>query len=241
MIKTSIALAGLIFLTGCATGFNRQGIQQRLDDQPIEVTDAAIKAALEKKSQIRFPIKLAVHMVSETYLPDYQGPYRYRPNDWRWSVAEKEVVDQWAETLRENGIISEMFVMSEMIATSEDLKSIRLAAAKHGADAVLLVKGVAQVDNYVNASAIFNLLILPGFVVPASHSDVLLMVRGAMWDVGNEFLYLSVDAEGEGKIKGPTFLIKEDEAIEVAKKESLKNFGKEFVKRMKALKNSSEK
>lgn len=100
-------------------------------------------------------------------------------------------------TPRENGIVSEMYVMSEMIATSEDLKSIRLAAAKHGADAVLLVKGVAQVDNYVNAGAIFNLLIIPGFVVPASHSDALLMVRGAMWDVGNEFLYVSVDAEGE--------------------------------------------
>lgn len=68
MIKTSIALASVIFLTGCATGFNRQGIQQRLDDQPIEVTETAIKAALEKKSQIRFPIKLAVHMVSDIFL-----------------------------------------------------------------------------------------------------------------------------------------------------------------------------
>lgn len=45
----------------------------------------------------------------------------------------------------------------------------------------------------------------------------------------------------KGKIKGPTFLIEEDEAIEAAKKESLNNFGKEFIKRMKALKNSAVK
>jgi hypothetical protein len=111
--------------------------------------------------------------------------------------------------------------------------------AKHGADAVLVIKGVAEVDRYVNPSAILNLLILPGYFVPASHRDALFMMRAAIWDVANEFLYLSVDAEGEVRMKGPAFRIRDSDAIDSAKSLALESFGKEFLKRMHALKDAA--
>ena len=225
-----------LVLSGCATGFNRQAVQERLEGQALEINDADIKLALEKKSQIRFPIKVAVQMTAETY------PYK-RPeldgsdtDQWRWTVKDKEQIEVWAKDLIEAGIVSDMFVMSDVISQGSDVKSMRLAAAKHGADAVLLIKGVAQVDDYLNPAGILNLLIVPGFFVSGSNKDVLLMMKGAMWDVGNEFLYLSVDAEAEVKNKGPTFRFKENDAIDKAKGKALASFGKELKKRMKALK-----
>ncbi len=239
-MRNALIAGFALLLTGCATGFNRQAIEQRLADQPIEVTDADIRAVLNRNAQLRFPIKVAVHLVAETYHPRYGGgpvrpDMRFAP-DWRWTTADRERIAQWAEPLREAGVVADLYVMSEMVSASGDLKSIRLAAAKHGADVVLLVKGVSQLDSYVNAASVFNLLILPGYVVPASHRDALLLLRGGMWDVGNECLYLSVDAEGEAKTTGPTFLIKDEDARDAAKLAALDSFGAELQKRLLALK-----
>ena len=218
-----------VLLAGCATGFDRGALQQRLEGEELIVTDEAIREALQAKPQLKFPAKVAIHMVAETYHPGTLYPYWPRSGDWRWSLQDKESIETWTATLRDNGIVSDMFVMSEMVATSDDLKSIRLAAARHGADAVLLIKGVAQVDNYVNPLCILNLAILPVFFVPASHCDALFMMRGAMWDVGNEFLYLSVDAEGEANLIRPTALIKDKHAIGHAKERAMQSFGKELA------------
>lgn len=237
------AFLGLcLLLTGCATGFNRQAIEQRLANQPLIVNDSEIQAALDRRPQLRFPIKLAIHLAAESYHPDalprmgYRGPWTA---DWRWTMQDRERIDQWAEPLRKAGVIADLYVMSEMISTSDDVKNVRLAAAQHGADAVLFIKGVSQVDSYVDGSSVLNLLFLPGYVVPSSHLDALFMMRGAMWDVGNECLYLSVDAEGEAKSRAPTFRVKEGKATESAKGAALDSFGEELQKRMLALKGTA--
>ena len=246
-MRMGIVLGLSLLLTGCATGFNRQAIQQRLADQPAVVDDAEIQAALDRKPQLRFPIKLAIHLTAETYYPGLRAAPRTPPwapdgtpsADWRWTVKDREMIDQWAQPLREAGIVSDLYVMSEMISTTGDPRSIRLAAAKHGADAVLPIKGVSQADSYVDGTAICNLLIIPGYVVPSSHRDVLLLLRGAMWDVGNQCLYLSVDAEGEAKTRAPTFRIKDDAGMDEAKQVALAGFGDELQKRLQALKGTA--
>jgi hypothetical protein len=126
-------------------------------------------------------------------------------------------------------------MISDLIWNGGDLKSMRLAAARHGADAVLLVRGISQVDSYVNALSIANLLVLPGFLVPASHRDALLVLQGALWDVGNECLYLTAESEGEGKIVRPTFRIKDREAIDLAKEKALADFGQGLIARLGSL------
>ncbi len=237
MFVLRFALA--LVVAGCATGFHRQALQQRLEGQPLEVSDEEIRAALEKKPQIRFPINLAVHLIADT-VPSGNDVRLWGPTaGWRWSQVDVERIEQWAQSLRQAGIVSNMFVMSQLVSAGNDPRSVRLAGAKHGADAVLVIKGVAEVDRYVNPSAILNLLILPGYFVPASHRDALFMMRAAIWDVANEFLYLSVDAEGEARMKGPTFRIRDSDAIDSAKSLALESFGKEFLKRMHALKDAA--
>lgn len=236
-MKKIIAVALLVLLYGCAAGFDRGAIQQRLAGQSIEVTDSDIQAALEKKSQLRFPMKLAVHLKSVSYHPwHYSSTYVEPAPDWRWTVKDREKIESWAAGLKDSGIVSDIFVLSNVTVTGTDLKAIRLAAAKHGADAVLTIEGVSQVDSYVNALSIFNILILPGWFLPASHRDALIVIRGAMWDVGNEYLYLTVESEGKGETMGPTFKVESEPAIEEAKKAAFSDFEAALITRLKSLK-----
>ena len=42
------------------------------------------------------------------------------------------------------------------------------------------------------------------------------MLRGAMWDVGNAYLYTAIEAESESHSIGPTMLLERKDAIEEA-------------------------
>lgn len=219
---------------GCA-GFDRGALEERLAGQPVTVTDEEIAEALKLKPQLRFPIKVGVLLLADSYRPD---PRRPPPPDevWRWKVADREKLASLTDDLKARGIVSDIFVISESVVSGTDLRGARLAAAKHGADAVMVLRGISQVDSYNNPLWLLNVLIVPGWVLPGSHRDALLMLQGAMYDVGNGYLYLTVDAEGEGKTVRPTFRARNEEAIEKAKERALGEFGKEFAKRLRSLK-----
>ena len=237
-MKRIFALFLIVTLSGCAAGFDRGAIRQRLAHEKLEVTDKDIQKALETKPQLRFPIKLAVHLSSASFYPHhrYESGHVGPASDWRWSVKDKEEIESWATKLKDQGIVSDIFVISDITVAGTDTKSIRLAAAKHGADAVITVKGISQVDSYVNPLCILNILILPGWIVPASHRDALLVLQGAMLDVGNGYLYLTVESEGEAKTMGPSFSIEDEKAIEKAKQLALNDFGIHIAKRLASLK-----
>jgi len=235
IMKTIYPLLPIV-IAGCASGFDRGVIAQRLEGQRVVVNDAEVLRALQVRPQLRFPIKVAVFLEADSCASG--SPHRTSGPSipgWRWSVKDREQIASWAEPLKARGVIEDLYVVSDLVWTGGDLKSMRLAAAKHGADAVLVLKGVSQVDSYVNALSVLNLMILPGFFVPASHRDALLVLQGALWDVGNECLYLTAESEGEGKISRPTFRIKDQEAIEIAKEKALKDLGQGMIARLGSL------
>jgi len=103
---------------------------------------------------------------------------------------------------------------------------------------VLVVKGAAQMDRYVNPLALLNLTIVGGFFVPGSHRDALFAARCALWDVGNAFLYLTAQSEGEAKRLGPAFLIEDEPALDAAKEDALRGINAELLRRLASLKGS---
>jgi rhombotail lipoprotein len=229
-----LSLAVCVLFLGCSHGFDRGQLKERLATEDVQITDPDIRAALSLKPQLRFPIKVGVAFVEEEDI-DRSDPRTAR---WRWSERDREAVLAAAASLRADGVVSDLFVISRDLIAGRDLKHLRLAAAKHGADAVIVVKGAAQVDRYVNPLAILNLSIVGGFFVPASHRDAIFAVRCAMWDVGNEVLYLTAESEGEAKRLGPTFLIEDEPALGDAKEDALRGFGAELLRRLAALKGS---
>ncbi|VTS02685.1 Uncharacterized protein OS=Leptonema illini DSM 21528 GN=Lepil_1997 PE=4 SV=1 [Gemmata massiliana] len=215
----------LVLLCGCTTGFDRAALEERLKDGSIQMPDSSIAEARGLKPQLRFPCRIAVYLQPDGH-------------DWRWTPEDKAVMESWAETLRKEKIATDVFPLPEMLAgksSKSDLKDLRLAAAKCGADVLLVINGAAQTDSYKNFAAVFNLTLVGGYVIPGSHKDSLFMLEGVLLDVDNSYIYTGMQAEGVGKIVRPTFVIEDKDSIALAKTKALTQFGDEVLKRMRRL------
>ena len=219
-----LVAASVVFAACSARGFDRGQMRQDLGDEPRAVTDQDIKTALAQQPQLKFPFKLAVELRSGEC---------YECGD-AWREEDKQEIMSWGQQLKQSGMVSDMFLVPDVFA-KKDLKDIRLAAAQQGADAVLVVRSVDGTDEYLNPASFLYITILGAWIVPGNDVDALVMLRGAMWDVGNSYLYVTVESEGESHLVKPTMLLNKNDAIEAAKKNALDSFGPEFVRHIEAL------
>jgi rhombotail lipoprotein len=212
-----------VLLGGCAQGFDRDALRERLNDGTLQSPDAAIVEARTLKPQLRFPCRIAVHLKPSN------------DRNWRWTPEDKAAMEQWATALKAEGIATDVFPLPELLAGKGEAKELRLAAAQCGADVLFVIHGAAQTDSYKNFAAVLNLTVVGGYVIPASHKDSLFMMEGVLLDVDNGYIYTGVQAEGVGKIVRPTFVIEEKDAIAQAKTKAVAQFGEEVLKRMRAV------
>jgi rhombotail lipoprotein len=222
-----VILAVLLpLMAGCfTTGLDRSALISKMHQEApnFHVVDDDIAKVQALRPQLQFPCRIAVYLVPTT----------------QWTSKEKEQIKAWGDTLKKEGAVTDFFIMTGMFApaagNSSNLKDARIAAAKHGADALLVLHGGCQTDSYLNPAALLNLTIVGGFLVPASHRDALFVVEGALIDVSNGFLLASMESEGQGKIVRPTFIVEEKAAVDHARKEAVAAFGSEFLQRMQNL------
>jgi len=210
-------------LCGCATGFDRAALQERLNDGSLQMPDAAIAEARAARPQLRLPCRVAVHLGAA------------HQDGWRWTAEDKAVMAAWADSLKADGIATEVFPLPEMLTGKGEAKDLRLAAAKCGADVLLVIRGAAQIDSYQNPASMLYLTGVGGFLVPGSHRDSLFVMEGCLIDVDNGYVYTGVQSEGVGKIVRPTFLIEDRDAISRARAKAVGQFGEEFLRRMRTL------
>ena len=224
MVKKCWWLALALGLSGCLTsrGFNRNLLETQLNEGSAKITEDEIKHIKTLEAQLHFPCRIAVAL-------------KRGSSCWRWTPKDRQCMEAWSDALRKEGIASDVIYMSTMFSQGDNLQELRAAAAKHGADALLVLKGAAVTDSYMNPAALFNVTVVGGFVVPGSHRDALFVMEGGLVDVNNGFLYASMEAEGEGHTLAPTFIIEERDAIERAKHEALVAFGPELMRRLRGL------
>jgi hypothetical protein len=225
-MRRFIILLLVVTITGCASsrGFDRGNLRAQIDDQKV-ITDDDIKKALELKPQLPAPFKLAIY-----FAPPKSGRHYERP--WSWIGDDKETLLQIRAELKGKKVISDVFIIVDSTLEGDDNKAIRLAAARAGADAVLVVNGVGSIDRYNNAYGVTYFLLVTPFFVPGTEADGLVMINASMWDVRNEYLYLTVEAEGSAKQTRPAFFINETHIINVAKSSALTFLRNELTTRL---------
>src|SRR5262245_41267166 len=127
MVRRIPVLLVALTLSGCfARGFDHTTLTTHLQQIPIVVNEEEITKAQAIRPQLTFPCRVAVYLP-----PQVSG---------RWKAKEKEIVDSWEANLKKEGIVADMFVMSEMLTRGSGGENKRqtemdlsVAAAKHGA------------------------------------------------------------------------------------------------------------
>ena len=224
-MKYFILCLSAMFLFSCASsqGFNRDQMRSVLNDDSPK-TESEIEQILSLKPQLPRNFKLAV------YFKGNSGYYGYGYS--KWTSENKEKLQVLKQGLIDKGIISDAFIINDSIVSGPKLKDIRIAAARSGADAVMVIDGVSSVDRYNNPlGATYCLLVTP-FFVPGTEADALFVSRANLWDVRNEYLYLSVESEGMANETRPAFFSENEGVIEKAKKESMNNLAPEVLDRI---------
>lgn len=224
-----LLVSSILVFTGCATsrGFNRGELRQEMNGKAV-VDDAEIAKALTKKAQLPKPFKIGI------YFKEPEAA-RARMPKWRWTEEDKNKLFGLVEDLKATGEVSEIFPVSEATVGGSDLKSLRLAAARHGADALVVVQGLSDVDSYTNDLAWTYIVLVPMLFVPASVNDSLFLTRATMWDVRNEFLYATAEAESLKKDVKPAAFSDDRKITDEAKSESVDKLRGELSKMIASL------
>jgi hypothetical protein len=221
-----------LMVLGCASkGFNRGALRDQIGVQRPVVSDVDIKKILSKQANLPKPFKLAVYFKN----PEQNTGWS-KNSKWRWTGEDKDLLLTFANELKNEGIVSHVFPVLGNLVTDTDLKSIRVAAAKHGADAVLVIDGVGEIDRYINSWGWSYFLLVPALFVPGSEADAIFISTASMWDVRNEFLYLTAESESTSrKTHIAAFGPKEEQMLNEVKTDALRKLKSEIVDMVKGI------
>lgn len=230
----SILILGLLaisLLTNCASskskGFNRGEVYNKMNE--VTVSDKNIEDTLKLKPQLPKNFKLGVFFTEPKTVTYYTPKIR-------WTADDKEAfINDLEEKLVKTKKVSKIVTINTSIAGNEKLDSIRLAAAQHGVDAVMIIRTVNQIKRLPNHWAWSYLAVAPAFFVKGNVSKSLVISRAAMWDVRNQFLYMTAESESVDKLAYPLFDNNEETLIGETKKASFSELGAEVSKQFKEM------
>lgn len=215
------ALPFVLFVLGCgAMGMDRGPIVPRTAAEAVVFDDARIQAAMARRPQLPERVRVAVWFQTP---PTVDGEAAFR-----WDFEERERVVDAAKDLE--GI--ELFPIAQTFVTGTDLASLRLAAAEHGANALLVVGGSVEQESDDNAWIATYPLVVPILFAPANRLETRFHTAAAIYDVGNSFLYVTAEAEAVDRQRRAHLWTDREEGIDEAKPRSIERLAKELTARL---------
>lgn len=218
-------------LGGCAgsQGFDRSTMYDALHPGIGTIAEQNVPAAEAGAPTASLPFRLALYFVQR----DFPTPGNIR--NAQWVSPDKDALMNGLALLRNEGIVADAFLLADPTIRGRDVQRIRRAAARYGADAVLIVEGVGAVDRYNNGYAAWYATVIGAYFAPGTVSEALFLISGGLWDARTERLYVTQTAEGRSKLVGSAVLLDDGAALAQAKKTALDEFGKRTADELRRL------
>ena len=197
-------------MAGCSTGLQRTALEDRLAAGYPPAPSPEPKA-------LAVPVKLAVCLQMER-----RSSTGFQPVPrLDWNRKDKEMLIAYLTDGRHLKALSEfVFLPPE---TPTDPAALATAAHAQGADAVLVLRGVMDVDWYCNPAVLLDLTLIGAMLIPGSHRDVMVALRADLFDLrDNRGLVWTGTADETCKINGPTLVIDTRDAADPARKAVLR-------------------
>lgn len=152
------------------------------------------------------------------YFKDPDGKAK-SPQKWKWTQEDKDKIISSIRSKKTK--IGKVFELIDLGSEKSDAKSLRLMASQQGADALLLIQGLSEVESEPNGLALTYLVIVPAFFVNGNHVDGSFVTQAVLWDVEQPYVHLGVQNEGDYSHNRPLVFRQVPRVIEKSKEESL--------------------
>ena len=229
-LLTIVAWLVLALATGCASsqGFDRTVISEVLHADPSPILERQPLAS--QGVQPSAPLRLGVFFVNHDF------PNRQSIRKVEWLARDRDRLLRELVPLQDEHVLQEAFVLMDATLRGEDIRGIRQAGARYGADVVLIVDGAAAVNRYNNRYAWLYPTLLGAYLAPGTESDALVMITGSLWAVHSEWHASIQTVEGVSKVVGSAVLVEERVALEEAKQHAIRTLGERITDQLQRLK-----
>ncbi|THJ19188.1 MAG: hypothetical protein CAF42_001070 [Nitrospira sp. CG24B] len=223
IIATSFIVA---LSSGCASsqGFDRTAMNEALHVEPTPIPESQPLA--NQNVHLPTPFRLGIFFTSHDF------PNRQSIRKVEWLARERDQLLRELAPLQDTHVLQDAFVLMDATLRGEDIRGIRQAGARYGADVVLIVDGVAAVDRYNNRFAWLYPTLLAAYLAPGTESDALVMVTGGLWGVHSEWHAPMQTVEGTSTLVGSAVLVEDIAALQEAKKHAIRALGQRIVDRL---------
>ena len=219
-----------LLLAGCAgsQGFNRAAMIETLhvDLSPDQNNPPLANQAFRLSPPFRLGIFFADHNI-----PAGQS---IRKVDWL-SADRSQFLREFA-LLQDDHILTDTFVLMDATLRDEDIRGIRQAGARHGADIVLIVGGAAAIDRHNNRYAWWYPTVIGAYLAPGTESDAVALVTGSLWATHSEWHAPIQTVEGVSKLVGSAVLVDDTAVLQEAKKQAIQSLCERVADQLQRIK-----
>ena len=222
----------LLTLSACAgqAEFNRTEIQDVIR-QTVHLTPppTAPGTAEQSRPAVTAPFRLGLFFTRQEF------PTRQTIRPIEWLSRDKEAVLLALAPLQDQHILRESLIIADSAAPHLSLAEIRKAAARYGADMIMIVTGAGAVDRSNNGYALLYPTILGAYLAPGTVSEALVLIEGSLWDVRSGLAYDTVSAEGQSRLVGPAMILEDRTALIQGKDLALNTLSTRLIERLRRL------
>ena len=219
-ISLALIAAGL---AGCAgsRGFDQAAMREALHLDSLSTLEN--QSVLHQIAHPSPPFRLGVFFAKHD-VPDTPSIRKVK-----WLSADRDQLLRELAPLRDEQLLADMFVLTDVRLRGDDIKEIRQAGARFGADIVLIIDGIAALDRYNNRLAWLYPTLLGAYLVPGTESDALVMATGSLWATRSDWHAPIQTVEEHAKGKGAAAFLEDNAPLQEAKKRAIHTLGKHIA------------
>ncbi|GGX46232.1 hypothetical protein [Saccharospirillum salsuginis] len=221
-LRTALTILIAAILAGCAShGFDQGYLNDELAVAGLDQTEEDIQRIMDLKPALGRPFSLGI------YYEDYYGIHAKK--------AKGIIMDNLIPMLqqfKDAGILEDYFIINNGTVRENNLKEVRIAAARHHADAILMIDYYRDSDRYLNPLGITYLTIVAGYFIPGSEVEAIGAISATMWDTRNEYLYATSYNDELFHTRGPAFMLNNNDIELTALEKAVPGFMRDLSSRL---------
>ncbi|MDR4467046.1 MAG: hypothetical protein MRJ68_01960 [Nitrospira sp.] len=208
---------------GCAgsQGFDRSAMTDVL--HIASASDSGSRDPSTQNSAFSPPVRLAVFFI------DHESPNHQSLRKVEWLSADREQLLQGLASLRDQKLVTDIFVLMDSTVQEGNIAGIRQAGARYGADAVLIVDATGAIDRYNNRYAWLYPTLIGAYLAPGTESAALVIATGSLWAVHSDWQAPPQTAEGLSTIVGSAVFVEDSAALQEAKEHAIQALSTNIV------------